>query len=64
MPESGHETPSENPRPNGPPVSSGDAVKADSQVGYKHPPIYTRFQPANPAIREGAPPAGLTTRPR
>jgi hypothetical protein len=64
MSESGQENQSENPHPTGPPVSSGDAVKAGYQVGYKRPPIYTRFQPANPAIREGAPPAGLTTRPR
>ena len=55
MSESGHENPRENPHPNGPPVSSGDAVKADSQVGYKHPPIYTRFQPGQSGNPRGRP---------
>jgi hypothetical protein len=55
MSESGHETPSENPRPNGPPVSSGDAVKTGYQVGYKRPPIYTRFQPGQSGNPRGRP---------
>src|SRR5689334_15910670 len=55
MLESEQENHSENPLLGAPGGTSGDAPKADYQVGYKHPPLQTRFKPGQSGNPKGRP---------